>query len=236
MDEERLRRVADILTDGDGRPLLGRLLVACLELLAMTGAGIAVIGDADGQHRGAVAVSDPATAAVDDLQFSLGEGPCVDANRSAAPVLEPDLAQAVGQWPAFAPAALAQGIGAVFSFPLRMGAVRLGVLSLYRETPGDLGPEVLADAMTMSRIATHLLLELEAETTPGLLPDRLAEVAGHRAVVHQATGMIAAQLDSNVATALARLRSYAWANGRSIDGVAAEVVARLLRFDTPWAQ
>jgi GAF domain-containing protein len=226
---DRLGRVAEVLGDVGGGPVLDRFVVLCVDMLSVTGAVIAVIGD--GQHRGAVAVSDRAHGAVDDLQFSLGEGPCIAADRSAGPVLEPDLALAAGQWPAFVPAALTNGVRAAFAFPLRMGAVHVGVLNLYRDTPGDLDRTDLWDAITLTHIATHLLLELEADLVPGMLPDRLAEIVDHRAHVHQATGMIAAQLHVDVGTALIRLRAFAWSRDRSIDDVAADVVARVLRFD-----
>jgi hypothetical protein len=226
---DRLARVADVLGDVGGGPVLDRFVVLCVDMLSVTGAVIAVIGD--GQHRGAVAVSNPAYGAVDDLQFSLGEGPCIAADGSAGPVLEPDLALAVGQWPAFVSAAVGHGVRAAFAFPLRMGAVHVGVLSLYRDTPGDLDGTDLWDAITLSHIATHLLLELEADLVSGMLPVRLAEMVDHRAHVHQATGMVTAQLEADVATALIRLRAFAWSRDRSIDDVAADVVARVLRFD-----
>ena len=101
MDPDRLAQIADVLGDVDGPPVLDRFLVLCVDMLSVTGAAIAVIGD--GQHLGAVAVSDWAYRAVDDLQFALGEGPCIAADRSTGPVLEPDLVLAVAQWPAFAP-------------------------------------------------------------------------------------------------------------------------------------
>ena len=125
-------------------------------------------------------------------------------------MLEPDLVVAVAQWPAFAPAALGKGVQAAFAFPLRIGAIHVGVLSLYRDTPGDIGDADLRDAIALSHIATHLVLDLEANLVPGTLPERLAEIVDHRAQVHQATGMIAAQLGTDVATALGRLRAFAW--------------------------
>ena len=223
-----MTRVADALRAVDGPPVLERLLVLCVDMLSVTGAGIAVIRD--GQHRGAVAVSDRFAGAVDDLQFTLGEGPCIAADGSAGPVLEPDLVVAVAQWPAFAPAALGKGVQAAFAFPLRIGGIHLGVLSLYRDSPGDISDADLRDAIALSHIATHLVLDLEANLVPGTLPDRLAEIVDHRAHVHQATGMIAAQLGTDVATALVRLRAFAWSRDRSIDDVAIAVVARTLRF------
>lgn len=176
-------------------------------------------------------MSDAAHAAVDELQFTLGEGPCLDADRWAHPVLVPDLASDDGAWAAFSTAAIEHGVHAVFAFPLLVGAQRLGVLSLYRATPGELDGADLADAIELSRIATHLLLDLEADLAPGMVPERLGDILDDRAPVHQATGMIAAQLDTDVATALSRLRAYAWAQDRSISDVAREVVDRVLRFD-----
>jgi hypothetical protein len=224
-----MARVALVLGDVDGPPVLDRLVVLCVDMLSVTGAGIAVIRD--GQHQGAVAVSDRVAGAVDDLQFTLGEGPSIAADRSAGPVLEPDLAFALAQWPAFAPAALGEGVRAAFAFPLRIGAIHVGVLSLYRDTAGDILATDLRDAIALSHIATHLVLDLEANLVPGTLPERLAEVVDHRAQVHQATGMIAAQLGTDVATALGRLRAFAWSRDRSIGDVAAAVVARTLRFE-----
>lgn len=228
MDAERLSLVAATLADVGGRPVLDRFLVLTAELLSVSAAAVAVIGD--GQHRGSLSVSDPRYAAVDDLQFSLGEGPCLDARRWGHPVLAPDLAAGDGGWTAFPSAALGHGVGAVFAFPLSVGGQGLGVLSLYRDAPGPLGTADLSDAIELSRIATHLLLDLQAGLVPGSVPARLADILDHRAHVHQATGMIAAQLGTDVATALARLRSHAWSNDRSIDDVARDVVDRVLRF------
>jgi hypothetical protein len=226
---DRLARVAGALAGVDGQLAIERLLELSVEMLATSGASVAVVGD--GEHVGALAVAGSVSAEVDDLQFSLGEGPCIAADLSLGPVLEPDLALAVGQWPAFAPAALALGVAAAFAFPLRVGSVHLGVLTLYRVEPGDLDGADLADAVALARVATHLLLELEGNLPPGSLPDRLGEVVDHRANVHQATGMIAAQLGSDVATALGRLRAFAWSRDRSVGDVADDVVSRRRRFE-----
>jgi len=228
VDAERLSRIAGSLR-GDGPPVIERLLAAGVEMLTVDGAVVAVVGD--GQHRGAVAMTAPLYGQVDELQFSLGEGPCDVAHRARRPVLEPDLELSIGHWPAFAPAALALGVRAVFSFPLSIGATRLGILNLYRATPGDLLGADVRDAVAFANVATHVLLELEHELVPGNLPERLLEVVDHRAHVHQATGMIAAQLKADTAMALSRLRAFAWSNDRTIDDVAADVVARKLRFD-----
>lgn len=229
MRGDRLARIAAVLGGSDDRAAVARLLDATVEILPIEGASVAVVGD--GEHLGTLAVAGEGAAAVDDLQFDLGEGPCVSVDHSQRNILEPDLAFAGVLWPAFAPAAVALGVGAVFAFPLRVGAVRLGVLSLYAAAPGDLERGDLADAIAISRVATHLVLELQHDLPPGFLPDRLADIADHRAIVHQATGMVAAQLGADVATALGRIRAYAWSRDLLVADVAAAVVARRLRFD-----
>jgi len=229
VDADRLARVVSRLATVDGGSRVDGLLELCTQMLDVSGASIAVIGD--GQHLGNFAATSEVVATVDDLQFSLGEGPCISADGSLGAVLEPDLAKAAGEWPAFAAAAISYGIVAVFAFPLHVGAVRLGVLTLYRAEPGDLTEADLSDAVALARIATHVLLELEGDLPPGSLPSHLADIVDHRANVHQATGMVAAQLDADVRVALARLRGYAWSRDRPLGDVADDVVARLLRFD-----
>ena len=227
MDPGRVARVVAALGD-HGSPLgLDRVVAVCVELLQVDGAGISVIGD--GEHRGAVALSAARYGAVDELQFSLGEGPCIDADAQGGPVLEADLVGAEAQWPAWAPAAIVEGVRAVFAFPLRVGAARLGALSAYRASAGELMPTQLGDALVLANVATHLLLDLEAGTSPRAVPGRLAEAVEARAVVHQATGMVAVQLAVPVAEALSRLRAHAWAHDRPLNAVAGDVVARRLR-------
>jgi hypothetical protein len=224
---DRVARLAAALDGEHGGAVLERVLGVAVTMLDLCSASVAVV--TDGEHGGAVARAGDLSAPVDELQFDLGEGPCVDADRTGIAVLEPDLGQADAAWPAFAAAATAQGIQAAFAFPLRIGAVRMGVLGLYRATSGPLGPVDLGDAVALAGVCTHVLLD--AQDSPGaLLPGRLPDVLDHRRQVHQATGMVAAQLGLDPAGALARLRARAWADGRPIDDVAADVVGRVLRF------
>lgn len=228
MNGRRLARVGSTLGGGTGRGgALERLLEVVIDELSMNCASVAVIED--GRHLGTLALVG-APREVDDLQFSLGEGPAITASRADGPLLEPDLSLAAGQWPGFAPGATALGISAAFSFQLRVGPVLVGVLTLYRSVSGDLSRADLADAVAIARITTHLLLDLGDEEVPGLLADRLDDVVRDRMNVHQATGMVAAQLGCNTAAALVRLRAHAWSRGRSIGAVADEVIARQLRF------
>jgi hypothetical protein len=196
----------------------------------MSGAGIMLMsGDIpQGSLCTATAMSD----VIEQLQYSLGEGPCVDAYRQDWPVLEPDLAEPrTLRWLAFTPPAIAAGVRAVFGFPLQVGSVPLGALNLCRDRPGPLSDDQHADALVMAGIAAQAVLVLQTGAPPEELASELGAGADFHYVVHQASGMVAAQLKVSVGQALVRLRAYAFGNDRALDEVAKDVVARTLRFD-----
>ena len=110
--------------------------------------------------RETIYASDRVASDVEELTLTLGEGPCVDAF-TGGPVLVADLTAPwrLARWPVFAPAAARAGVRAVFALPLQVGAIRLGVLDLYRAQPGDLDREQLADALVLADTACALLLD-----------------------------------------------------------------------------
>jgi hypothetical protein len=182
-----------------------------------------------------VGVSLEATNAVstrmEELQYTLGEGPCLDAYRQGWAVLEPDLADpATPRWVGFASAAVEAGVRAIFGFPLQVGAVRLGALNLYCDRQGPLTGDQHADALVMADVAAHAVLVMQAEAPPGTLADELQTGADLQAVVHQASGMVSAQLEVSVGQALIRLRAHAYGNNLRLAEVAESVVSRRVRF------
>lgn len=207
-----------------------RLCDLSAEVTGATGAGIMLMsGDIP---RGSVCTTDPVSALIEQLQYDLGEGPCVDAYAQERPVLEPDLSEPrTPRWPAFTGPALDAGVRAVFGFPLQVGAVRLGALNLYRDIAGPLTDEHHADALLMAEVVAHALLLLQSGAPPGMVAAELEAHANFQYVVHQATGMVAAQLDVSVGHALIRLRAHAFGNDRALTDVARDVVDRKLRFD-----
>ncbi len=176
------------------------------------------------------------SAALEDAQFTLGQGPCVEAVAAGTPILIPDLAAAAARWSAFTPAAAALGVCALFAFPLQIGAISVGVLLAHRSTTGPMSPQQLADALGLADAVTALLVHYaspgsdSADALPGAPHPGGAVPATYRAQVHQATGMISVQLDVSLAEALARLRAHAYVQDRLVADVAADVVARRLRF------
>jgi hypothetical protein len=207
-----------------------RLCHVSAEVTAMTGAGIMLMSG-DVPH-GSVCTTDKVSAAIEDLQYALGEGPCVDAYHQGQPVLEADLEHPARlRWMAFTGPAVIAGARAVFGFPLRVGAVRLGALNLYRDQPGSLSDDQHADALVMADVAAQAVLMFQAHAAPGQVAAELEVGADFHYVVHQAAGMVAVQLDVTVGQALIRLRAHAFGNDRPLSQVAQDVVARTLRFD-----
>ena len=227
--QRRLELLARIVDPGSELETQ-RLCDVCAGVTGATGAGIMLMsGDIP---RGSVCSTDTVSALIERLQYELGEGPCLDAYNQDRPVLEPDLAEPVEpRWPAFTGPVLEAGARAVFGFPLQVGAVRLGALNLYRDGAGSLTDDQHADALLMADISAHALLLIQAQAPAGTVAAQLEANADFQYVVHQASGMVAAQLGVSVGQALIRLRAHAFGNDRSLTDVARDVVYRRLRFD-----
>jgi hypothetical protein len=211
--------------------LPARLCAHCLSTLPVSGVALALMSS-EGPSGIVLAATDERAGQLEELQFTLGEGPCVEASRTGSPALHPDLAAAGPErWPRFGAAALATGARAVFDFPLQVSAIPIGILDLYRDGPGHLSILELADALTFAEAATIVILHLQDHPGPDGAPSGLTGPIDSRAEVHQATGMITIQLGVNPTDALLRLRAYAYAAGRTLSASAADVVNRRLRFD-----
>jgi hypothetical protein len=180
--------------------------------------------------REPVCASDDVSARLEELQFTMGEGPGADDLRVGSPMLIAELDSVAARWPGFVPAAVAAGARAMFSFPLQAGAIQVGILTLYRSRPGPMAAGELADALVFTDIALRLLLDASYGVTgfPGYRP--LDGMSESRAEVHQATGMISVQLGVSLQEAFVRLRARAFASNAALGDVAAEVVDRRLRF------
>jgi len=186
-------------------------------------------------------VTDPVSEQLAELQLLLGEGPSHDVLAAAAPVLGADLGdkESARRWPAFTAEARSTGATAVFVFPLMIGAIRSGIIGLYRSSPGPLSSQQLGDCLLLADTATVLLLEsLDGGTAAadgnghGTRPGGQSPgLAVHRVEIDQATGMLTEQLGVTAAEAFARLRAYAYARDRRLADVAGDIVARRLRLD-----
>lgn len=232
-DERRARIMAAVsekdTADGAGE-LVRRLCRLAVEEMALSGCALVLMSGPESASMLAGAGRHAST--VSELQMALGEGPCLQAHVSGVPVFLPDLAAAgANRWPTFAAAALAAGVHAEFSLPLTVGPGGIGTLDLCRDRPGMLSQEHLADALVTADIARDAVLYQQYAPGGAALEELLDTGGMDRIVVHQATGMIAAQLNDTTSNALARLRAAAFASGRPMYEIAQDVVERRMRFD-----
>ncbi|SEE21784.1 GAF and ANTAR domain-containing protein [Streptomyces sp. Ag109_O5-10] len=214
---------------------------AAVTALPVGGAGVSAMSRGRASHP--LCSTDSVSRQLEELQLTLGEGPCVDAFVLGSSVLCTDLLAGELQrhWAVFADAALEAGARAVFAFPLRIGAISPGVLDLYSSTSVELDADEVADAMAFADTATLLLLDAGISETgvpsgtdvagtdrPDDAP--FDDLGGYRAEIDQATGILMVQLGVGVEEAFIRLRAHAYARGIRISVVAADVVAHRLRF------
>lgn len=203
---------------GDAPRAVTDLHDLCVELTGrLEVLGVAVNLTAGLGSAGVVAASDDRCRALDEMQFGVGEGPSYDAVRWSRPVLTADLgADGAGRWPGYTERAVAEGVVAVFAFPLQVGALCLGALAVYAERPGLLTDKQLATAQGFVRTATAILLD-----GGPALGDEIA----HRVEIYQAQGMIMAARNEGPAEALARMRAHAFVHDLSLLALAIEILA-----------
>lgn len=234
MDDLRLEQIYAAVSRRDGTPepfhRIQAICRACVDLLPVTGAGVMLM--ADRMHQGTLYATDERIQRLEELQNSAAEGPCIDSYNLGRPVLEPDLDTTGRQrWPLLAAAAVAAGIHALFSFPLQLDDTSVGALDLFRDQPGPLSREQIDDARLLAAMATREVLDLQASAPSGSLPAQIGDLSGDRVAIEQATGMVAAQLNSTTLEAGQRLREVAAQQGAALADVAHEIIARTLRLD-----
>ncbi len=212
------------------RALAEQVCRACVAGLDVHGAALSVLTRSPARET--LWATDPTAELLEDLQFTLNEGACMEAAATGAPVQVPDLSERRdrARWPVFAAAVAEQtDVAAMFALPLQWGAINLGVIDLYRRTPGALSGQQWRDVISAVDVAALMLLGARTGPHDGDL-ERLSADAGARVEIHQATGMVLAQLDVDADEALARMRAHAFVERRLLIDVAREVVERRLRF------
>jgi len=220
----------------DDRELAGRICRACVEGLDVDGAAISLLTAT--VSRETLWASDATAERLEELQFSLNEGACMQAAATGAPVSVPDMHHSteVARWPIFAAAVAEQtNVRALFALPLQWGVTNLGVLDMYRNTAGGLSQTHWRDALSAVDVAALMMLGLRIDPNPAdsdsdAAAGWLDHSRGSRAEVHQATGMVLAQLSISATEALARLRAYAFVEQRLLVDVSRDVVNRALVF------
>ena len=215
-----------------GVPVSLRVLCETAALrLPVTGVAVAIRGGFVASEP--ICVTNPVSRRLEELQLTLGEGPTLEVLAGARAILIDDLDTPIylARWPLFAPHAVDIGARAIFVLPLRIGAIRGGVLALYVDRPGRLSTKHLSETWVFAELALELLFD---ERHGIAIQDGHPLISGYfetQPEVHQATGMISVQLGSSVDEAFIRLRARAFADNRPLSELATDVVARRIRFD-----
>lgn len=211
---------------------LGRLATAVTEELSLLRATVTLMTSAGIE---AIAAASDGRDPLDDLEFSHGEGPGLTAFSVGRPALAPDLSRAFGRWPGYAPAAVRSGLCAAYAFPLQLGAVKFGVLTLYSDVARQLDTHETRQCLIFAEVATELLLDSSTLGSADRPDPDLGEALHIRTDVYQAQGMVMVDLGVSLTEALARMRAYAYADGHDLNGLAADIVARRIRLtrDSP---
>jgi hypothetical protein len=209
--------------------MLARLCDVAIRDLRMSGAVVSLMTpvQAHREQSGTIAAASSDSArSVEELEFSLGEGPGNDAFIGSRPVLTPDLERAFDRWPGYVPAALAARVRATFAFPMLVGAARFGVFHLHSSQARHLTGHETATTLMLTELATELVLDASfpdghrsRSAVPGFgAPDRRDEI-------YQAQGMVMVQLGVSLREALARMRAHAFAADQELADLAADILA-----------
>ncbi len=234
METSRLRDMLGAAVSGASTPLeaADRLCVACVDLLDVDGASISLIEA--GTTQGTFGSSGTLSRLLDDLQFTYGQGPCLDAVAQRRPVVADDLdAPQEGRWPALTQALLQNGIRAVYALPVAVASIPIGALDLFRRRSGRLEGAAMTGGLWAAGLAALPLLDLmtadvdwDHAASGGDGWEQLASL--ERVEVYQATGMIVGALGVTPADAVVRLRAHAVSQGLTASEVAYQILDRRL--------
>jgi hypothetical protein len=214
----------------ESNPHGGSLCRVAADITDLSGAGIALVSESSLLTR--LCICNDVAGALLDLEMTLQEGPCTDASAGTAIVEEEDLvAPTNSRWLVYGPLATAAGARAVFAFPVRIGAVRLGALSLYRNKQGRLTDSQVSDGYLMASVVGRAVLAMQAGAPPGALAEELEREVAFDFTIHQAAGMVSVQGEMSVGNALVTLRTHAFATSTALLALAKRVVAREVIFE-----
>lgn len=234
MDELQTLRAAieAALASGDDEAAVVGVCAACADLLPADGTAVTVM--TSDVQRQTIYASDDVIAAVEQAQYSLGEGPSLSAFTHGRPRLVPSVAapSTAARWPMLVGEISELPVGSLFCFPLRFGVINVGVVAFYRRSAGSLTPAEVALVLTCMELTAVALLELrEGDASQFLLGRWLAVDGLSRRQVHQATGMLMGQFGVSAEAAFARLRGHAYAQEQDIEHVATDIVERRIRLE-----
>lgn len=222
-----MRLASAVAASEVGMPLPDRMCFACLAILGVDG-GSFTLGSSE-PHRMTLCATDDSAKALDDLQEVTGEGPSFTAfEERTIVVMQVDGDNPEDRWPLFSSAAKQRFDGyTIYAVPMKPGPQTMGVATFHQRRPAPLLVDEQTSQLLINSVAVALIKDPEL-----LEHDHLTEADswGNRARIHQATGMVMAQLALAPDDAMALLRGHAYAMGRSLSDISEQVTDRRLDF------
>jgi hypothetical protein len=205
---------------------LGHVAESFVRLFPVTGAAVSTLGAFLGNET--LSASNDLAARIDEFQFDLGEGPCWDALTLASPILEPNLRTAASaRWPAFS-VAVHEDVGAIFAFPMIVGHLRIGAIDMYMSEPSHLAAPDARRATELAGAVGRNVLRLALADIRDADEGQGRPLA--RRAIHQATGVVLAQLNISADDAALVIQGHAFAAGRPMMDVADDILSGQIRF------
>ena len=227
---EAFVEAADILVDDfDVIDFLHTVAERCVHLLEVDAAGL-MLADPRGRLRTAASSSDNARL-LELFRLQTDAGPCLDAYRTGAPVVNADLQANSERWPRFAEAAELTGFVSVHALPLRLHGTVIGALNLFSARPGPLSDvdartgQALADVATIGILAQRNIHQAE------LVAAQLQQALTSRVTIEQAKGVLAERCRISVDAAFALLRAHARTHNLRLSDLARDVAERYAAAD-----
>ena len=219
--------VDTLVDDFDVVELLTLVADRCVEVLDVAAAGLMLVAP-EGDLR-VVAFSSEAVRVVELFELQAQEGPCLDAYRSGAAIVNQDLTKVGSRWPNFTPVATDAGFKSVHALPMRLRGVIIGALNLFRAEQGDLEESDVVAAQALADVATIAILHHRAASEAQLVNEQLTLALNSRIIIEQAKGVLAERIGLDMDQAFVRLRKYARDHNLRLVDVAHGVVQGTLK-------
>jgi hypothetical protein len=203
-----------------------------LSITSLPVQGAAIFLQIKNQIQGPLASAGTLGGLMAETEMSLGEGPVFEVVVTGRAKSFADLeATQEAPWPLFRDSALAHGVRAVHTFPLNLGAVQLGALEFYSDTPEPLSRSTLIDCYAIADLTTSTLLYMQAGLADSQFADLLSSSDSDRLRIHQATGMVAEMLNCSLTDAVARMRAHAFSHELSLFELSTQLIDRKIRLE-----
>src|SRR4051794_17209734 len=177
-----------------------------------------------------MAASDENTRLLELFQVQNEQGPCLDAYRTAQPVVNTDLDHGAATWPVFAPRAAVAGFRTVHAFPLRLRREVIGALNVFgTTTDAILDTADMQIIQALADVAAISLLQERSIRRGELLTEQLQGALNSCITIEQAKGTLAYAHGITTDQAFALLRAYARRGNHRLVDIATTVVTDLTR-------